>query len=43
VSLVGTPERIRDRLEAWRESGATTLLVATRDVTSLRTMAELML
>jgi F420-dependent oxidoreductase-like protein len=43
VSLVGPPERIRDRLEAWRESGATTLLVATRDVTSLRTMAELAL
>ncbi|MFY9580647.1 MAG: LLM class flavin-dependent oxidoreductase, partial [Gaiellaceae bacterium] len=43
VSLVGPPERIRDRLEAWRESGATTLLVATRDVTSLRRMAELVL
>jgi F420-dependent oxidoreductase-like protein len=43
VSLVGPPERIRDRLEAWRESGATTLLVATRDLTSLRTMAELAL
>jgi alkanesulfonate monooxygenase SsuD/methylene tetrahydromethanopterin reductase-like flavin-dependent oxidoreductase (luciferase family) len=43
VSLVGPPERIRDRLDAWRESGATTLLVATRDVTSLRTMAELAL
>ena len=43
VSLVGPPERIRDRLEAWRESGATTLLVATRDLVSLRTMAELAL
>jgi len=43
VSLVGPPERIRDRLDAWRESGATTLLVATRDLTSLRTMAELAL
>src|SRR6266550_3164169 len=43
VSLVGSPERIRDRLEAWGESGATTLLVATRDPTSLRTMAELAL
>src|SRR5256714_13340318 len=43
VSLVGSPDRIRDRLDAWRESGATTLLVATRDVTSLRTMAELTL
>jgi F420-dependent oxidoreductase-like protein len=43
VSLVGPPERIRERLEAWRESGATTLLVAARDLTSLRTMAELVL
>jgi alkanesulfonate monooxygenase SsuD/methylene tetrahydromethanopterin reductase-like flavin-dependent oxidoreductase (luciferase family) len=43
VSLVGPPERIRDRLDAWRESGATTLLVATRDLASLRTMAELAL
>jgi F420-dependent oxidoreductase-like protein len=43
VALVGPPERIRDRLEAWRESGATTLLVTTRDATSLRTMAELVL
>jgi F420-dependent oxidoreductase-like protein len=43
VALVGPRERIRDRLAAWRESGATTLLVATRDVTALRTMAELAL
>jgi F420-dependent oxidoreductase-like protein len=43
VSLVGPAERIRDRLDAWRESGATTLLVATRDLKSLRTMAELAL
>ena len=31
VALVGSVERIRDRLAAWRESGATTLLVSTRD------------
>ena len=43
VSLVGPPQRIRERLEAWRESGATTLLVATRELTSLQTMAELTL
>jgi F420-dependent oxidoreductase-like protein len=41
VSLVGPPERIRDRLDAWRESGVTTLLVASRDPTSVRTIAEL--
>jgi F420-dependent oxidoreductase-like protein len=41
VSLVGPPERIRDRLDAWRESGVTTLLVASRDPASVRTIAEL--
>ena len=43
VALVGPKERIAERLDAWRESGATTLLVATRDAHSLRTMAELVL
>ena len=43
VALVGPKERIADRLEAWRESGATTLLVTTRDAAALRTMAELVL
>ena len=40
VSLVGPVERIRDRLAAWRESGATSLLVSTRDVATLRGVAE---
>jgi F420-dependent oxidoreductase-like protein len=40
VALVGSVERIRDRLAAWRESGATTLLVSTRDVNTLRGVAE---
>jgi F420-dependent oxidoreductase-like protein len=43
VALVGPPERIHDRLDAWRESGATTLLVSTRDVGSLRALAEVAL
>ena len=43
VALVGPPERIADRLDAWRESGATTLLVTARDAGTLRTMAELVL
>jgi F420-dependent oxidoreductase-like protein len=43
VALVGPPERIRDRLAAWRESGVTTLLVQSRDPAALRTMAELCL
>jgi F420-dependent oxidoreductase-like protein len=40
VALVGPVERMRDRLAAWRESGATSLLVSTRDVATLRAVAE---
>ena len=40
VALVGSVERIADRLAAWRESGATTLLVSTRDAATLRAVAE---
>jgi F420-dependent oxidoreductase-like protein len=40
VALVGSVERIRDRLAAWRESGATTLLISTRDAATLRGVAE---
>jgi F420-dependent oxidoreductase-like protein len=43
VALVGPKERIADRLDAWRESGVTTLLVQTLDRATLRTMAELLL
>jgi len=40
VALVGPPERIRDRMAAWREAGVTTLLAQARDVGTLRTLAE---
>jgi F420-dependent oxidoreductase-like protein len=40
VALIGPVARIRDRLAAWRESGATTLLVSARDVATLRGVAE---
>jgi F420-dependent oxidoreductase-like protein len=40
VALVGSVARIRDRLAAWRDSGATTLLVSTRDAATLRAVAE---
>jgi alkanesulfonate monooxygenase SsuD/methylene tetrahydromethanopterin reductase-like flavin-dependent oxidoreductase (luciferase family) len=43
VALVGPRERIADRLDAWRESGVTTLLVQTHDPATLRAMAELVL
>jgi F420-dependent oxidoreductase-like protein len=41
LALVGPPTRIAERLEAWRESGATTLLISTRDEATLRAVAEL--
>jgi F420-dependent oxidoreductase-like protein len=40
AALVGSKERIADRLVAWRESGVTTLLVSTRDAATLRAVAE---
>jgi F420-dependent oxidoreductase-like protein len=41
VALVGPRRRIADRLDAWRACGVTTLLCQTRDVETLRLMAEL--
>ena len=43
ISLVGPLERIRDRLDAWRETPVTTLLLANQDRAALRAMAELVL
>ena len=43
ISLIGPRERIRDRLEAWRDSPVTTLLVHGNDAASLQTAAELIL
>jgi F420-dependent oxidoreductase-like protein len=43
ISLSGPLERIKDRLDAWRETPVTTLLVAGGDSGTLRTMAELVL
>jgi alkanesulfonate monooxygenase SsuD/methylene tetrahydromethanopterin reductase-like flavin-dependent oxidoreductase (luciferase family) len=40
MALVGPPEHIKDRLSAWRDSGATTLLISTRDRATLRAVAE---
>ena len=42
LALVGSKERIAERLAAWRESGATTLLISTRDAATLRAVAEAM-
>ncbi|HKF14142.1 MAG TPA: LLM class F420-dependent oxidoreductase [Gaiellaceae bacterium] len=40
MTLIGPSDRIKDRLAAWRESGATTLLISTRDAATLRAVAE---
>lgn len=43
VALIGTRERIADRLQLWQESKITTLNMGCFDVETLRTMAELVL
>jgi len=43
VSLIGPRERIADRLEAWRESAVSTLVVTAAQPEALRLMAELVL
>jgi F420-dependent oxidoreductase-like protein len=43
VSLVGPKERIRERLDAWRETSVTTLLVGSPQPEALETLAELVL
>ena len=43
VSLVGPKERIAERLEAWRETPVTTLVLGTMQPEALQTLAELVL
>ena len=43
ISLCGSPERIRERLQAWRDTPVTTLLLANQDVEIMRKVAELVL
>ena len=43
ISLVGPVGRIRERLDAWKASPVTTLLVAARDTAQLRQFADLVL
>jgi len=42
ISLCGPVGRIKERLEAWKETPVTSLLVANREPEVLRTMAELL-
>jgi len=43
VALVGPKERIRDRLDAWRETPVTTLIVGSPQPEALQVLAELVL
>lgn len=43
ISLCGPVDRIRDRLQAWRETPVTSLLLGSSDADTMRTMAELVL
>ena len=43
LSLVGPKERIRNRLEAWRETPVTTLIVGSPQPQALEVLAELVL
>ena len=43
VALCGPRERIAERLQAWKASGVTTLMVALRQPEALHLMAELVL
>jgi alkanesulfonate monooxygenase SsuD/methylene tetrahydromethanopterin reductase-like flavin-dependent oxidoreductase (luciferase family) len=43
VALCGPKERIRERLDAWKRSGVTTMICGVAQVESLRLMAELVL
>jgi F420-dependent oxidoreductase-like protein len=43
VALIGPKERIAERLEAWRETPVTTLVLGTMQPEALRTVAELVL
>jgi alkanesulfonate monooxygenase SsuD/methylene tetrahydromethanopterin reductase-like flavin-dependent oxidoreductase (luciferase family) len=43
LALIGPKDRIKERLQIWRDSKVTTLLVATTDKQQLRDMAELIL
>ena len=43
ISLIGTPERIAERVQAWKDSAATTLLLGAQQPEAIRLLAELAL
>jgi F420-dependent oxidoreductase-like protein len=42
ISLCGPPGRIKERLEAWRQSPVTQIIVGSRDPSALKLMADLL-
>ena len=42
IALLGPRDRVKDRLQAWRESRVTTMLVASPNVDNLRQVAEIL-
>ena len=40
ISLAGPPERIRERLQVWKQSPVTTIIAGTRDREAVRLLAE---
>jgi alkanesulfonate monooxygenase SsuD/methylene tetrahydromethanopterin reductase-like flavin-dependent oxidoreductase (luciferase family) len=40
ISLVGPPERVRERLRAWTASPVTTLMITARDPATLKLFAD---
>jgi len=43
ISLVGPVERVRDRLQAWKDTPVTTMLIMSHDMSLVRTAAEVVL
>jgi alkanesulfonate monooxygenase SsuD/methylene tetrahydromethanopterin reductase-like flavin-dependent oxidoreductase (luciferase family) len=43
IALIGSKERIRDRLQAWKDSRVTTMLLHAQDPASLQAMAEVVM
>ena len=43
ISLVGPKDRIKERVDAWRDTPVTSLLISTHDKERLREVAEIVL
>ena len=43
ISLVGPKDRVKERIEAWRDTPVTSLLISTHDKKRLREVAEMVL